>query len=253
MFRRGRPGFSLIECVVVIAIIAILMGLLLSAVMKVREAGYRVDSTNKLKQIMLAVHLFADGNERRLPTIDGTAPNRDQAVLATLLPYLEQQNSMQSSQPVKNYLSPADPTRVEAMREGEITSSYAANGRVFIPRASYPQSIPDGTSNTIGFAEHYTLCAGNPFEVYNKDVGLGNWPHRATFADVLDAGPDSTAIFQVAPRIAACDPGLPQTPHPGGMLVALMDGSVRQLSPGISPTTFWGAVTPDGGELLKDW
>jgi len=139
------------------------------------------------------------------------------------------------------------------MSEGEITSSYAANGRVFLPGTYFPQSIKDGTSNTIGFAEHYCLCAGNPFEVYNKDVGLGNWPHRATFADILDAGPGSTAIFQVTPRIVACDPALPQTPHSGGMLVALMDGSVRQLSPGMSPDTFWGAVTPNGGEVLKGW
>ena len=257
MCRRGRPAFTLIECMVVIAIIAILLGLLLSAVMKVREAGHRVESTNNLKQIMLAVHLFADGHQGQLPTIDGAAPNRDQSALAALLPYLEQQNAggnPQSSYPIRNYLSPADPTSGETLREGGIiASSYAANGRVFIPGASYPQSIPDGTANTLGFAEHYSDCAGNPFAVYYKDVGLGNWPHRATFADILDVGPGSTATFQVAPRIAACNPGLPQTPHPGGMLVALMDGSVRQLSPGISPATFWGAVTPDGGEVLADW
>ena len=136
---------------------------------------------------------------------------------------------------------------------GIIVSSYAANGRVFIAGASYPHSIPDGTSNTIGFAEHYSYCAGTPFEVYGTNVGLGNWPHRATFADSLDSGPGSTALFQVAPRIATCDPALPQTPHFGGMLVALMDGSVRQLSSAISPATFWGAVTPDGGEVLENW
>jgi prepilin-type N-terminal cleavage/methylation domain-containing protein len=252
MCRRGRPGFSLIECLVVIAIIAILLGLLLSAIMKVREAGYRAESSNKLKQIVLAVHLFADEHQSQLPNIEGEDPNRDQSLLAALLPYLEQQNA--SGKPIKNYLSPADPTRVEALTEGGIAAaSYAANGRVFIPGASYPQSIPDGTSNTIGFAEHYSDCAGNPFAVYYKDVGLGNWPHRATFADIMDLGPGSTATFQVAPRITDCDPALPQTPHSGGMLVALMDGSVRQLSRGMSPATFWGAVTPDGAEVLVDW
>ena len=45
-----------------------------------------------------------------------------------------------------------------------------------------------------------------------------------------------------------------QTPHRIGMLVALVDGSVRQIAPGISPTTFWAAVTPAGGEVLgSDW
>ncbi|HVS36313.1 MAG TPA: H-X9-DG-CTERM domain-containing protein, partial [Gemmataceae bacterium] len=60
--------------------------------------------------------------------------------------------------------------------------------------------------------------------------------------------------FQVAPRIADCDPRLAQTPHPSGMLVALGDGSVRTLSRGMSPTTYWAAVTPAGGEVLgADW
>ena len=93
MCRRDRPAFTLIECLVVIAIVAVLLALLLPAVMKVREAGHRIESTNNLKQIMLAVHHFADAHQGRLPTIDGTAPNRDQSVLAALLPYLEQQNA----------------------------------------------------------------------------------------------------------------------------------------------------------------
>jgi len=45
-----------------------------------------------------------------------------------------------------------------------------------------------------------------------------------------------------------------QTPHRIGTLVALVAGSVRQIAPGISPTTFWAAVTPAGGEVLgSDW
>jgi hypothetical protein len=56
------------------------------------------------------------------------------------------------------------------------------------------------------------------------------------------------------PRPGECDWRLPQTPHRAGMLVALGDGSVRTLSPGISTGTFWAAVTPAGGEVLaSDW
>jgi prepilin-type N-terminal cleavage/methylation domain-containing protein len=61
--------------------------------------------------------------------------------------------------------------------------------------------------------------------------------------------------FQVAPRGSVrCDPAVTQTPHVGGMLVGLADGSVRSVSPSISQWSFWAACTPAGQEsLYQDW
>ena len=63
-----------------------------------------------------------------------------------------------------------------------------------------------------------------------------------------------TRIFQVAPTTRDCLFYLPQTPHSAGMVVAMADGAVRQLSPSIAPSAFWGAVTPAKGETLgSEW
>src|SRR5262245_28591708 len=89
-----RRGFTLIEMLVVIAIIAILIGLLVPAVQKVRAAADRTVCQNNLKQIGLAMHNYESGR-RNLPPLGYYpvgGPNNPWSAMARLLPYIEEDN-----------------------------------------------------------------------------------------------------------------------------------------------------------------
>lgn len=74
--RQTTDGFTLLELLVVIGMIAILAGLLLPALANGKAKGYSISCLNNLRQLGLACQLYADDFEDRLPYNMGTAEIR---------------------------------------------------------------------------------------------------------------------------------------------------------------------------------
>lgn len=286
---RQHSAFTLMELLVVIAIIAVLIGLLLPAVQKVRESANRIKCSNNLKQLILAVHNYASTNQERLPPLTGVFinPNPSWQYGSNqfwLLPYLEQENLYRQwmagpqdqygfNPPFATYsyyqtepilYCPSDPT-ISNGRNGHGLSagSYGVNYQVYGTtsyQGSYPGpyyilspfrigNVPDDTSNTIAYAERSATYPNGEDTSWSFPFDLPwGYSDAAVFAYWSSASPQ----FSVSPSQE--DYRLAQSYHPGVCLAALLDGSIRPISSGISQPTWWNAVRPADGQVLgSDW
>lgn len=96
------------------------------------------------------------------------------------------------------------------------------------------------------FGGRATVADGGP---------IGNGNNSGDFYPITQGNPPVSAAagnrtFQTAPKFADCDPRLPNATSYVGLQAAFADGSVRILGRGISPSVFWGALTPAGGEVI---
>src|SRR5262249_22183578 len=58
----------------------------------------------------------------------------------------------------------------------------------------------------------------------------------------------------ISPKPGTACNSLPSSPHTAGIMCAMGDGSVHFVAQGVSPATWWYAMTPGQGEILgSDW
>jgi prepilin-type N-terminal cleavage/methylation domain-containing protein len=170
---RRRSGYSLVEVLVVIAILAILMSLLLPAIQAARESARRAQCGNHLRQMGLAMQQYHDA-KRRFPS--GTVSSSRLLWTGSILPFIEQQN-------LHNQI------------DFSLPWNLGNNARVcstFLPIYRCPSSTSPDTMTAQGIddrvpCDYLAVCSGTDM----RESGLG----------ILAGGPHSNGVFFVDSRV----------------------------------------------------
>ena len=186
---RKNRAFTLIELLVVIAIIGILVALLLPAVQFAREAARRMSCQNNLRQIGVAMHMYADVNKQLPPAIClGPGDFGQWSAQARILPFIEQANisnrinfnTTYAVQPdiikqrIPIYMCPTEsqdrPSTADGLQQYPLnyganmgtwmiyqpttpTFGIAGDGAFTVNEGVSLGAVTDGLSNTIAFSE----------------------------------------------------------------------------------------------------
>ena len=200
---QHASGFTLVELLVVIAIIGILVGLLLPAVQAAREAARRMQCSNNVKQIGLALHNYASTNKRFPSRKAGTTgqasinniastPENNRGRLSgwvPLLPYIEQTA-------MYNQIQAGDATTLPGGPRGD--SSW---GPWNVPPNSY-KCPSDPGAYTIATPAKYISYA---FSVGDTVIGINDGAVRGLFGrmvwkdfrDISDGTSNTVAVSEL--------------------------------------------------------
>jgi prepilin-type N-terminal cleavage/methylation domain-containing protein/prepilin-type processing-associated H-X9-DG protein len=162
---RKRTAFTLIELLIVIAIIATLIGLLLPAVQKVRTAAARLQCGNNLHQLGLALHNYHSALDTLPPAFKADVPSAfaglppyffSWSALAELNPYLEQTsiyNRMDLNQPI--YMPPSfDISPANQFAVQQVV-------KLFLCPADKMQPVSSGYGLPTMGPTNYAVCVGS--------------------------------------------------------------------------------------------
>ncbi|NLX96188.1 MAG: DUF1559 domain-containing protein [Rhodopirellula sp.] len=288
MNKHSKSGFTLVELLVVIAIIGILIALLLPAIQACREAARRIQCTNNLMQVGIALHNYESAYGVIPPgTINADGPIRSEPVgyhaswLVQLLPYLDEQvtykhvdfsKSVYSKEnsPVRvirisTFLCPSDPGRGS---EATAPTNYAGchhdveapiaadnHGVLFLNSAVASEEIPDGRTHTL-FVGEKVIDEGDLGWMSGTRATLRNTGSalNSTLPNYYSATTEEKQDDAAEPDGKKVDPKLHvggfSSWHPGGANFVQGDGSVRFYSETTAPEVYQQLGHRADGKLI---
>lgn len=248
--HRLRAAFTLVEMLVVIAIIGILAALLLPAVQAARERGRQAQCTNNLKQLATAFHLHHD-NHKLLPSGGwgsqwfgdgdrGGGKTQPGSWAFSVLPFMEE--SALFNLPVDG-----DPNQILAsQRAGAAQAARNAVKGFYCPTRRMPRPYPTASATPLN-ADAYTEGARSDYGANAGDDKSLTW----------GAGPtESQALAdQGFANLARCSGIVYQRSEIG--LAGVLDGTSHMYMLGERQIDrkFWerGASNPAGNDGLCAW
>lgn len=288
----GRSAFTLLELLVAIAIIGLLIGLLIPAVQKVREAGNRVSCANNLRQIGLALHGYHDSNHQFPPGMtyqDGRDPQPFLSWHARILPYIEQSAAwLQTEQAfaqdrdflnvpphtpagtvIRLFACPSDSRVSRPNRFGRAMTSYlgveglsqdARNGVLHLDSHVSFADVTDGASHTLMVGERPPSgdevfgwwYAGHGQRLNGSAEMILGVREIRTSLEYISLCLRGPYEFSEGRIVDVCSSLHFWSPHPGGAQFCFADGSV-QFIPYRAARVMPALASRNGGETDLDW
>jgi prepilin-type N-terminal cleavage/methylation domain-containing protein/prepilin-type processing-associated H-X9-DG protein len=227
------PGFTLVELLVVMAIIGVLVAITVPSVQAARESSRRTACGNNLRSLGLSLDLYHE--QHNWYPLDG---DHGFGIGAHLLPFLDQGALFEQLNPTRAQLP--DPQHARPEMEGlplDVFQCASAGEEPVLEDSRFGRSLYLGTSNLFSLRNNYEhIRDGESNTMAIADTLVNHaWalPRTGNAASAPNAGGDFSSR------------------HPGGVQAVFCDGSVKFIEDSIAAELFSALCTIDGREVVS--